>query len=60
MTVKVYFETHEHGPVMSRKAKIVAIFDDEDTYNVCEPALEKWAADQSMFVTASVEEKEAL
>lgn len=32
--VKVYFETSSH-------AELVAIFDDEDTYMACLPALEK-------------------
>lgn len=32
--VKVYFETSSH-------AELVAIFDDEDTYIACLPALEK-------------------
>lgn len=34
--VKVYFETEHPG-----HAKLIAIFDDEDTYMACFPALEK-------------------
>jgi len=60
MTVKVYFETHEHGPVMFRRATLVAVFDEESTYDVCIPALEKLAKEQDMFVTESVEEEEDL
>jgi hypothetical protein len=39
---------------------LVAIFDDEDTYDVCIPALEKLAKTQDMFVTESVLEEENL
>jgi len=53
MTVKVYFESKVH-------AEIVAIFVDEDTYDVCLPALEKLAKEARMIVTASVEEGENL
>ena len=60
MSVKVYFETNEHGPAIFRKAMLVAIFDDEDTYDVCIPALEKLAKTQDMFVTGSVLEEEDL
>ena len=34
--VKVYFELNN-----GKYAELVAIFDDEETYNVCLPALEK-------------------
>lgn len=36
MAVKVYFET-------SGAAEAVAVFDDEETYNACYPALKKLA-----------------
>lgn len=53
MTVKVYFESKVHS-------EIVAIFVDENTYDVCLPALEKMAKEARMFVTESVLEEEDL
>jgi len=48
--VKVYFETESY-------AELVAIFDNEATYDICFPALEKQALENGfMFVTESVEE----
>ena len=46
--VKVYFESPNH-------AELVAIFDTEETYNVCLPALEKMAKENRMIMTESVE-----
>lgn len=51
--IKVYFET-ENGSY----AELVAIFDNEETYAACLPALEKLAKKNRMpKVTESVEEK---
>jgi hypothetical protein len=45
--VVVYFESQVH-------AEIVAIFDTEESYDICLPALEKEAEANGMFVTESV------
>lgn len=50
--VKVYFETEGY-------AELVAIFDSEETYMVCLPALEKLAElNGFIYVTESVEEND--
>jgi hypothetical protein len=46
--VKVYFESGSH-------ADLVAIFDNDETYNVCVEALEKLAEKNRMILTESVE-----
>jgi len=50
--VKVYFET-ENG-----YSELVAIFDNEETYTVCFPGLEKLARQNGFFITESVEEND--
>lgn len=47
--VEVYFESGSH-------AELVAIFDNEKTYNICLPALEAEAEKSGMIVTESVQE----
>lgn len=50
--IKVYFEIEQ------KYAELVAIFDNEETYSVCLPALEKLAlANGFDLVTESVEER---
>lgn len=52
--VNVYFELN-HG----KYAELVAIFDNEETYDVCLPALEKLAKERNFdIVTESVVETE--
>lgn len=48
--IKVYFESKSH-------AELAAIFENEQVYEVCLPALEKLAATAGMIVTESVVEK---
>lgn len=50
--VKVYFE--QTG---TWYAELVAIFDSEETYNLCLPALEKEAKKSNMIITESIEEQ---
>ena len=50
--VEVYFET-KNGSYSS----LVAVFDNEELYIACLPALEKAAAEQGMIVTESVVNK---
>ena len=51
--VKVYFEL-DNG----KYAELVAIFDDEETYDACLPALEKLCNKHNFdLVTESIEEK---
>ena len=51
--VKVYFEL-DNG----KYAELVAIFDDEETYDVCLPALEKLCKKNNFdLVTESVDEE---
>jgi len=51
--VKVYFETANGS-----YAEVVAIFDDEETYAACLPALEKLAKKHNFAkVTESLEDK---
>jgi len=45
--IKVYFESRNH-------AELVAVFDNEQTYNICLPSLEKEAEKARMIVTESV------
>jgi len=47
--VRVYFETEGGG-----YAEQVATFQDEETYMLCLPALEKQAKEQRMIVTESM------
>lgn len=51
--VKVYFET-------PNTAELVAIFDNEETYERCFPALGKLAKEIDMFVTESIEDETRL
>lgn len=51
--VKVYFET-------PNTAELVAIFDNEETYERCFPALERFANEIGMFITESIEDELAL
>jgi hypothetical protein len=52
--VKVYFETDSY-------AELVAIFDDEDTYQVCLPALEKMLEENGFDrITESVEDEKQI
>jgi hypothetical protein len=54
--VKVYFEL-ENG----KYAELVAIFDDEATYDVCLPALEKLAKKNNFdLVTESIDEEKTI
>jgi hypothetical protein len=54
--VKVYFEL-ENG----KYAELVAIFDDESTYDVCLPALEKLAKKNNFdLVTESIDEEKTI
>ncbi len=50
--IKVYFE------IDNWYCKLVAYFDDEETYMVSSPALEVLAASKGMFVTESMQEYE--
>ena len=51
--VKVYFET-------PNTAELVAIFDNEETYERCFPALERFANEIGMFITESIEDETRL
>lgn len=52
--VKVYFEM-EHP----KAAELVAIFDTEETYDVCFPALDKMRQENGWdYITESVEEED--
>ena len=48
--VVVYFETPNNS-----YAEIVAVFDSEEMYNICFPALEKKAKEVNMIVTEGAE-----
>ena len=53
MSVKVYFEMES-----PKAAELVAIFDTEETYHVCFPALEKLCKDNGWdYITESIEEE---
>lgn len=52
--VKVYFETKVTP--LKRYAELVAVFDCEETYMLCLPALEQEAEKRGMFVTESIED----
>lgn len=53
--IKVYFEIEQ------KYAELVAIFDNEETYSVCLPALEKLAlANGFDLVTESVDEERSI
>ena len=47
--IKVYFESNTH-------AELIAIFESEDIYCSCVPALEKLAEERGVFLTESIEE----
>lgn len=49
--IVVYFETHDNS-----FAERVAMFDTEETYEACLPALKKLARAANMILTESVEE----
>jgi len=52
--VKVYFETDGY-------AELVAIFDNESTYSICLPALEKQAKENGFaFVTESIDDEKKI
>jgi hypothetical protein len=51
--VKVYFESKVH-------AELVAIFDNESTYLLCLPSLEKEAKKHRMIVTESIDEEKEI
>jgi len=53
MNVKVYFESDVH-------AGLVAVFDNEEIYMACLPALEKLAREKGMIVTESIGECEII
>ena len=55
--IKVYFENLGNNG-QSNYAELVAIFDDENLYNICLPALEKEAKHHRMGITESVVEKD--
>lgn len=50
--VKVYFET-ENG-----YSELVAVFDNEETYTVCYPSLQKLAKQNGFFITESVDDND--
>ena len=54
--VKVYFENLGANGT-SNYAELVAIFDSEEMYDVCLPALEKEAKNAGMIITESVEDE---
>lgn len=53
--IKVYFENMNDG--VSNYAELVAIFDNEDTYYACLPALEELAQKANMEITESLQEE---
>lgn len=54
--VKVYFETTKDGIHADGKyAQLVAIFDEEETYDVCINVLEEKARMANMVLTESIE-----
>lgn len=56
--VKVYFESSKDGLTSDgRYAELVAIFDTEEIYMICLPALEVHAKENRMIVTESIEEQ---
>lgn len=55
--VKVYFETTKDGSTSDGKyAELVAIFKDEETYDVCITVLDEMARNANMVMTESVED----
>ncbi len=48
--IKVYFESNSHS-------EIIATFEDEETYMLCLPVLEKEAKKHRMIITESIEEE---
>lgn len=51
MKITVYLENPNGG-----QAYIIAKFDSEETYMLCVPALEAWAAAQDCIITESLDE----
>ena len=51
--VKVYFET-------TSTAELVAVFDNEEIYERCFTALERFANEIGMFITESIEDETRL
>ena len=49
MEIKVYFQTNSHS-------EIIAYFSSDELYNLCVPALEKWAAENGGIITESMGE----
>lgn len=49
--VKVYFESNGY-------ADLVAVFSDENVYQICLPSLEKLAKSYNMIVTESLDDRE--
>lgn len=57
--IKVYFESSKDGKTSDGHwAELVAIFNNEETYMMCVPALEAYAKENRMIVTESIEEEE--
>lgn len=55
--VKVYFETTKDGVNSDGKySELVAIFKDEETYDVCITVLDEAARNANMVMTESVED----
>ena len=52
--VKVYFETDDIP--LRRSAEMVARFNSEEVYDLCFPALKKFAKKHGLIVTESVDE----
>lgn len=54
--MKEFIETH----TALNTAELVAVFDNEETYERCFPALERFANGIGMFITESIEDESAL
>jgi hypothetical protein len=48
--IRVYFESNTH-------AELIAVFESEDIYLSCVPALENLAQERGVFLTESIEEE---
>jgi len=48
--IRVYFESNTH-------AELIAVFENEDIYLSCVPALENLAQERGVFLTESIEEE---
>jgi len=51
--IRVYFESNTH-------AELIAVFESEDIYLSCVPALENLAQERGVFLTESIEEEMTL